>query len=248
MSLRFAVVCEAPADYLTATQLADREIVDAMKSWLEQDALVYLRNWEASSPDGEPLLWKKMKTLAAEAGVTTAGHFNGQPGEADAAAARRALRYLRTVYPDLAAIALVRDQDNQPERRRGLEQAREVDDGRVPIVIGLAIIKRECRVIAGFDPADEDETARHAAERKHLGFDPRLRSEELTAGKGDNAKRSAKEVLAVLCDNRFEREQRCWRETPLTTLRERGANNGLAAYLDEVRERLAPLIGHIDPV
>lgn len=245
MSLRFAVVHEAPADFSTATELADREIVDAI-GWLDDESIVHQRTWVQHSPTGEPLLWKKIGSLAAEAHITASGHFNGEPGEPDAAAARRAIRYLRYTYPDLNGIVLVRDQDDQPERRRGLEQAREVDDRRVPLVIGFAIVERESWVIAGFDPLDQGETDCHDAERQHLGFDPRTQSEDLTACKDDTAKRSPKRVLAVLCGKQFEREQRCWRETPLRTLRERGANNGLAAFLEEVREKLAPLIGHVD--
>ena len=118
-----------------------------------------------------------------------------------------------------------------------------------PAIINKACVRqRGSQSVAGFDPAEEDEATRHTAERQDLGFDPRTRSEELTACKDDKAKRSPKRVVAVLCGNRFEREQRCWRETPLVILRERGVNNGLTAYLDEIRERLAPLIGHIDPV
>jgi len=244
VSLPFAVVSEAPADFRTATELADRELVDAIE-WLDEEGLEYQRTWLQSSPTGEPLTWKKLKQLARDAGLYPSGFIDGEPAQPDANAARRAIGYLVKVYPALAGIVLIRDQDDQPERRRGLEQARDDHDGQEPIVIGLAVVERESWVLAGFDPADDDdeETARHAAERRTLGFDPRMRSEELTACKDDAAPRSPKRVLAVLCPT-AKREARCWRETPLATLRARGTNNGLAAYLDEVRARLAPLIGH----
>jgi hypothetical protein len=86
--------------------------------------------------------------------------------------------------------------------------------------------------------------ARLEAEKKHLGFDPRMRSHELTACKNDLAKRSPKRVLRALSGDDRDRERRCWREAPLSILHERGAENGLAAYLTEVATRLAGLIGH----
>ena len=70
---------------------------------------------------------------------------------------------------------------------------------------------------------------------------------ELTACKNNQAKRSPKRVLQELTAGDPDRERICWQQTPLVTLRERGTENGLTAYLDEVRTKLAPLIGHIPP-
>jgi len=72
-----------------------------------------------------------------------------------------------------------------------------------------------------------------------------LRSHELTACKNDVATHSPKRVLRHLTRDDKDREQRCWHESPLATLRERGGENGLATYLHEVRHHLAPLIGHV---
>lgn len=44
-----------------------------------------------------------------------------------------------------------------------------------------------------------------------------------------------------------ERERRCWQTTALTTLRERGTDNGLADYLADVQVHVAPLIGYSRP-
>jgi hypothetical protein len=100
-------------------------------------------------------------------------------------------------------------------------------------------------VISGFEPQDDEETSSLTAERQALGFDPRLRSHELTACKNNNAPRSPKRVLRVLCAGDADRERRCWLETALTTLRGRGTENGMVAFLDEVRKNFATLIGHI---
>jgi hypothetical protein len=243
MSLRFAVVHEAEADFHTATELADRVLVEAI-DWLDEEMLADQREWVAQEASGRRLTWKAIPQLARDAGIRVHGHFDGEPGMPDAAAARRAILYLLTAVPDLKAVLLIRDQDDQPERWAGLEQARSQGRSGVVIVVGVAVVERECWVISGYDPQGETESARLEQERKKLGFDPRERSHELTACKNDLALRSPKRVLRELSGDDRDRERRCWRETALLTLRERGGENGLAAYLQEVRERLAGLIGH----
>jgi hypothetical protein len=183
--------------------------------------------------------------LAREAGIRAHGHFDGEPGLPDAAAARRAILYLLAAVPDLQAILLIRDQDDEPERRAGLEQARTQDPSGVVIVVGLAVVERECWVVCGFEPQDGGESSRLDAEKAALGFDPRLRSHELTACKDDSAVRSPKRVLRRLSGDDRHRERHCWKNTPLGLLRERGGGNGLTAYLQEVPDRLAPLIGYV---
>ncbi len=243
MTLQFAVLHEAPADYQTATELADRVLVESV-DWLEEEQIEYQRTWLRES-GAAPLTWKRIKQSALDVGIDAIGYFDGQPAEPDARAARRAILYLKHAFPDLAGVLLIRDQDDQPERRLGLEQARRQENGRLPVVVGLAIVERESWVIAGFDPQADEEESRLAAERQILGFDPRVRSHELTACKDDNAQRSPKRVLRSLCGVDADRERRCWRETLLQTLRERGRENGLRPFLDEVRDELAALIGHL---
>jgi hypothetical protein len=243
MSLQFAVVHEAPADFETATELADRVLVESV-AWMEEHLLSYQRTW-IGDWSGVPLTWKRIRSLALNAGFSMIGHFDEEPGKPDARAARRAILYLESTVPNLAGVLLIRDQDDQPERREGLEQARRGDGFGFPVVVGLAVVERESWVISGFDPQDEAEESLLATERQALGFDPRMRGEELTACKNDNAPRSPKRVLRVLCGGDRDRECRCWRETLLEILRNRGANNGLGAFLDEVRSELAVLIGRV---
>lgn len=245
MTKRFSAVYEAEADFRTATELADRALVETI-DWLDEAQLAYQRSWQGIDGKGQFLTWKAIKRLAREAGVKPHhGYFLGEPGLPDAAAARRAIAYLLNEFPQLDAIVLIRDQDDEPERRTGLEQARTQNHRGVVIVVGLAVVERECWVISGFDPQDDAESSRLDAERSTLGFDPRLRSHDLTACKDDHALRSPKRVLRQLSGDDRHRERRCWMETALERLRERGGENGLAAYLHEVRDRLAPLIGHV---
>ncbi len=244
MSQRFAVVHEAEADFHTATKLADRVLMEAI-DWLDEDQIDHQREWVGKVHADRRLTWKAIPQMAREIGIKAHGHFDGQPGEADAAAARRAILYLREAAPDLNAVVLIRDQDDQPDRRIGLEQARGEHHCRTAIVVGLAVVEREAWVISGFDPENDEEPARLNAERQTLGIDPRLRSHELTACKDDQATRSPKRVLRRLSGDDWDRECRCWTNTPLERLRKRGGQNGLTAYLSEVRDRLARLIGHV---
>lgn len=244
MSRAIAVVHEARADFLMATGFADRVFLECFPEWLEEDLLPSQRTWLAEIHVG-PLTWKGIKKLAHEAGIRVHGHFDGEPPFPDAAAARRAILFLLLRIPELKAIVLMRDQDDQPERRLGLEQARNADRSGLPIVVGLAVVERESWLISGFEPSNELETARLESERQNLGFDPSLASHELTACKDDFAKRSPKRVLRELTGGDKHREGRCWQEPPSSLLHERGSQNGLKDYLEEVREKLAPLIGHV---
>jgi hypothetical protein len=243
-SLRFAVVYEAAADFQTATELADRAIVEAV-SWLDEEAIGGQREWFGALPNSQALTWKNIKLLARDENIRAHGHFGGKPGEPDAAAARRAILLLQRKFPGLAAIVLIRDQDDDPRRLTGLEQAREQLHSGPLIVIGLAIVERESWVVSGFEPENDKESSKLQAECQRLKFDPRSKSHELSAHKQDSALLSPKRALKELSGDNRERESRCWRETGLQALRERGAANGLAAYLSEVQDNLAPLIGHV---
>ncbi|VTR97848.1 hypothetical protein [Tuwongella immobilis] len=241
MTCRIAVVYEADGDFLTGTTLADRVFLEAI-DWLESEQLSDMREW-VGEIEGFQLKWKTIPRLASEKGIRAHGHFDGGPGAPDAAAARRALLILKPEANQFVGIVLLRDQDHQPERRRGLEQARDEYRGNLKIVIGFAIVEREAWVLSGFVPQSSDEEKRLDDERKNLGFQPHEQSHKLTASKDNTAKLSPKRVWEVLTGKCQERDAACVTETSLDVLRTRGQQNGLAAYLDEVRTHLAPLIG-----
>jgi hypothetical protein len=154
--------------------------------------------------------------------------------------ARKALLLLARSQPPPEAVVLVRDSDGLKERRQGLEQARS--DAAWPFEVALAVAhtKRECWVLAGFDPRSESEEKALVETREKLGFDPRFQAENLTAS-GPHAPKNAKRVLDRLLAGNQDREEDCWTASDLETLKERGRRSGLADYLEEVRERLVPL-------
>jgi hypothetical protein len=238
--LSIVVICEARADQQTACDIADRVLSQAV-DWMPPEMLAHFRQWRGLKKSEPFLAWKNVHTLAREANIRINGHFDGQPGAHDAFVARRAMALLTTqAERGIDAVVLLRDSDMDEGRREGLEQARVQTSGLGPILVGVAHSKRECWVLAGFDAANADEQARLATLRRELGFDPCLHAEELTAT-SPGAKREAKRVLSELTQGDYQREVVCWTQAPLEQLEARGAETGLASFIQEVREHLVPL-------
>lgn len=253
MTARLLVVCEAAADFRTASELADRVLCPDL-SRLDEGRLASVRQWLEVAPDRPFVRWDKLDSVAQEYGLRRLrprSRFGGEPGAADAAAADKALQLAAFIAgkQGLAGVLLIRDADDQPERGRGLAQARTLEAGRAwpfAVVIGLALPKREAWVLAGFAPRDAAERERLALLRQELGQDPCTASSQITAS-SHGAKRDIKRVLRLLTDGDLAREAECWQSTPLSELRQRGHTNGLAAYLDELVHRIVPLLGAANP-
>lgn len=237
-SYEFGVVCEARADRDTACGLADRVLLEKV-SWLAPETLDSCRHWRGLG--SEPFLeWKRTREEARRVGLKIFGQFNGESGQPDALMARRALLLFVGADRCPDAVVLVRDSDTQRDRA-GLEQARNDKPWPFQVIIGLAEPKRECWVLAGFEPRNADEAERLRAERERLSFDPVRDAHQLTA-REHGAKKDAKVVLDALTQGNKERERACLEETPLAVLEQRGGKTGLAEYLKEVRERLVPIL------
>jgi hypothetical protein len=237
------VVCEAQADQGTACGLADRILVEKI-DWLEPEMLDSQRRWRGlSATHGSFLKWAAVREESERAGLRNIfGHFQGRPGEPDAHMARRALLLLVQLDLRPDAVLLVRDSDGDSRRRIGLEQARNDRAWPFEVVIGVAEPKRECWVLAGFDAKGPDEVERLRKVSERLSFHPIKDAYRLIA-REHGAKTDAKVALEELTLGDLERERECLRETPLSTLEERGERTGLAAYIQEVRQRLVPILG-----
>ncbi len=241
MAVSIAVVCEAAADARTGCELADRVLCEESE-WVELEMLGTLRQWRGIQSSNRYLLWREVPELAAKRRIRVHGHFQNEPGAPDAHAALKALLLLHSsdVPPD--AFILLRDDDGESARKKGLDQARSRFSNSKRVVIGLATTKRECWVLAGFDPRDASEEETLAEVRREIGYDPREKSEQLTA-KRDADKLSAKRVLVALCGVDLQREAECWQTAALATLKSRGERNGLKEYLQEVQQVIYPIIG-----
>lgn len=207
--------------------------------WIEADLLPHLRAYRGLSESEAFLRWDRADDEARARNIRVHGGFPDGPAELEAKMVRRAIRLVRFVVGDDTLRVLIRDDDDQRPRRLGFEQARSHAKRPELIVVGIAHTKRECWVLAGFDPTNESEQERLEAERQTLGFDPRDHADRLTA-KHDEDKLSAKRVLAMLTNSDHDRETACWNEASLNILRQRGEKTGLDDYLSEVAERLVP--------
>lgn len=239
MTVSVAVVCEATADRVTITTLAERVIRDAA-TWIEPETVGNYVEWRGYRRTDPHLEWTGLDPIAADLGLVI--RFRDvQPLHPYSQNALRAIRVLARSPDRVDAIILVPDSDDDTDRLRGLEQARDYAREALPIVIGLAHTKRECWHICGFEPEHDGEGKALEELRSELGPDIRTRTEGLTAKHSATTdKRSAKRVLSKLCGDDRERELRCLTTLPVEELKKRGANNGLRAFLGELRQHLVP--------
>jgi hypothetical protein len=256
MTMRIVVVCEGPSDPPLVCGLADRVLREHVDWLREQPALDGFRSYVGLEGENGYLTWIEVKERFAKERIRLR-RYGQEKSFPDQVPMLKALlliaaRQRAASEGEIAGVLIFRDADHQPERRRGLETGRDefVERHEAPrsphpwrehIAIAVAEPKNEAWVLAGFEPANESELAALTAAREELGFAPNEFPAELDA-REHGAKREAKRVLDQICPD-TERRSQCWRETPLDTLRQRGERCGLAQFLDEVRERLAPLFG-----
>jgi hypothetical protein len=209
--------------------------------WIVPETIDHLREYRGIHHQEPYLKWTSMKDLARTQHIVAHGFVGGAPRKPDAAMAEQALRLLATRESPPSAVILTRDMDKESQRREGFEQARSSVGGwPFEVVIGVADTKRECWILAGYEPRHDAERGRLERERQELGFDPRSAAEQLTASE-KGARRDAKRVLDALTGGDRAREDSCIEEPPLSVLAQRGKTTGLAAYLLEIEERLVPM-------
>lgn len=248
------VIVESSADARTATKLAERVLTEQI-DWLEPDMIKHIFNWSGLQEGTEHSCWKDINKILDSLkllGVKVPryiGHSKDQRKfRADGAASLKVLnlvRYLQRTR-QIRAVIFIRDLDNQPERREGLEQARSEHINQQPqleIVIGTANPKREAWVLNGFIPSIQEERILQEI-RNQLNFDPCIESHRLrsTSWEKPDRIRNSKVVVEQLTGNNMERERQCWEDTSLALLRERGIYTGLTEYILEVEQQLAPII------
>ncbi|MFZ5442082.1 MAG: hypothetical protein ACOZQL_18895 [Myxococcota bacterium] len=218
---RFGSLGEGPFDHRLGRDLFDRVTeetidwtsgqLDALRTWIHE-----LR-W--NSPR-DPVSGFKM------------GKFDGLPRDRDAYSTVQYLSQFEARGCEF--VLILRDEDGDPAReqsiRTGVDEFSSRFRSPLRVLVGCPRFEGESWVLSGFVARDGAESQRVAEEKTRLGLDPTLEPERLTAKK-DHELRSAKRVLASLCNGDHKRTEDCWRETPLDVLRERGASNGLANFL-----------------
>ncbi|MDP5337043.1 MAG: hypothetical protein NWQ28_00515, partial [Nodularia sp. (in: cyanobacteria)] len=234
--VEFIVIVESGADARTATKLAERVLKEKV-DWLDDDSLKYHFHWTGLDEGAEYSCWKDIKKIIDDAqqqlkykAPRFLGHDSkGVAFKADGARAMKALNLVRFLQKTrkIKAVLLMRDLDNQPDRKEGLEQASLEHTNRtlkLEIVIGAADTKREAWVLNGFIPSNQQEQKILELIKNKLTFDPCLESHRLrsTSEKEAERNRNVKVVLEQLTNKEIEREKQCWEDTSLEILRERG--------------------------
>jgi hypothetical protein len=246
--MRLAVFCEAHADFETATGLMDRLMIEDGPEWVREHVefrpLDDLREWVGETLGIPFFNIHRVHQYADDRGILLPRYnFQGGHRGAGALAAVSAFfvaRHEAKRSGPVDVVVFVWDMDDQGDlRREALEQARAYVSPSM--IFGCPDLEREAWVLAGFDPESSAERERLHQERRRLRFSPCDEAHRLR-DKSDHGERSPKRVLRVLTNDDRTREERCWTDAPLATLRTRGEQSGLRAFLDEVRERLRPLL------
>ncbi len=255
--LEFVVIVESSADAQTATKLAERVLVEEI-DWLDSELAQSLFRWSGLEVGTEHSCWKDIKDIiqsAKKSGLRIPkflGHSKKSGVlKADGAATMKILNLI-SLYQlknirQVRAVLLIRDLDNQPERRVGIKQARAEYIDRQPtleIIVGTANRMREAWVLNGFIPFNQGEEKILENIKNQLNFDPCEESHRLRSNSREEPERirNPKVVLEELTDSKKSREQQCWEKTSLELLQQRGTDTGLTAYLQEIEQRLMPVI------
>ena len=245
--IEIAVVVEAEADAKIVCALADRLLLEEGPSWIEDHLLPVIRNWSGLEEGSAFTKWTSIDDLFGQfPRLRFRRHSSDQRKKPYYATARKAIilaALLRSQTPN--ALILMCDLDSQKDRRDGLMQAREDKQTHLTTIIATPNPKREAWVMNGFVCENERERAELESIRREINFDPCLEAERLRyASHTSRPERDPKKILQRLTAGDGEREERCWTETPLTTLRQRGSETFLTNYLDEIREQLLALFSN----
>src|SRR4028119_1538806 len=166
--IEFVVIVESSADARTATKLADRLLVEKI-DWLEPEILQHLFQWSGLEAGTENSCWKNINQIIDNFQQSLGfrpprylGHRKDGALKADGAAAIKIINLVRFIQKtrQIKAVLLIRDLDNQPQRREGIEQARSEQIERQPkleIIMGTADRMREAWVLNGFIPSNQEE-------------------------------------------------------------------------------------------
>jgi hypothetical protein len=255
--LEFVLVAEGKTDELVVPCLVNRVLCEEGPHWIRdnfEDDPERLWKWAAieAKTTFRYTKWTTIKQLGDE--YKNRLRIFHRPREGNRTAeARKAIalfRLLRETKPANALI-LARDLDTRPdekrkaeEHRRSMEVARAEAKSRfsvaVPIILATPKRVLEVWMLHGFKGENEKEDRQLESLRKAFGFDVCERGERLH---GDDAKDAIRKLITA--DSRIssvERREKCWTETTIETLRERGAESHLTDFLDEVRDQLLPLL------
>ncbi len=251
MSNLIAVVAEAPNDFEAATILIDQTLIRTV-DWISESDIEIHRTYVARTDAERFVKWQQIENdRGKDYRRAVRRTFGEELPRHDIAVRIQRIIYEFTIQSTETGraspfVVIVKDTDAQDDAREALQEAR----ARYPdVVIGMQHTELECWLIAGFDPQSADETIRLAeicrGEKPGVGFDPRERSEALTATKRENEKLSPKRVLNHLTCGERSRAMQGLTHTEHHRLKDRGKQNGLADFLNDLELRLVRVLFNV---
>jgi hypothetical protein len=230
------LILEGSSDLRVVRGLAERALLEATTDFVPD-----FFTWRGLELHQPYLPWQNVDAELQQRRMTRLyGKFNGLEGSPYAFRTRHAL--LLAHYANPLAVVLVCDADNQPERLLGLQQARDSHFAdHYPVVVAVANPCREAWLVCSFAPQNDVEKNLLETLHQELSFHPCLQPERLNTQAVHV--RNAKSVLNRLTNGSLEREQQILELAIFSHLLAHGQNCGLTAFLEEVKSRLAPLLG-----
>jgi hypothetical protein len=241
-TITVGLACEDNGHFSAVTCLVDATLV-ARHEWLD-GILEHCRLWRGLTEDAA---WYKFDPsdaydlrpfIIGGRKISMQGHIDGQPLKPEAGMWRKVLLMFCHRDPRPDVVILARDMDGYPERLAGIVQVRDGLPWPFKVAVAMADPEIEAWHVAGFTPEGPDEQGRLDALQRELSFDPTTQSHRLTAHPND-ARTDAKRVLEHLCGADQRRREACLVDHII--LRQRGAANGMNAFLDEIDEHVVPV-------
>ena len=252
MPTLIAVVAEAREDAKVTTGLAIRVIQTSEKTpnWIrdDPDQLDHELQFAGLEPNTTFTERRRIKQMSERRGLQFKRPIQrlrkfGTPIGEDFADTWKTVALTLSDKRKFDALIVSRDTDRSTERVRSWEDVRaSFADELLVVLLAVQHCKLEAWLLSGFEPDTDAERLRLDEVRAQLGLDPTVKGADLTA-KSDSAKKNAKRVLGELTGDDRDRRRRCWESTDLDQLHSKGADTGLRDYLDEVENRLVPILG-----
>jgi hypothetical protein len=250
MTLRVLVFAEDVLGMTLARDLCDRVVIERGPDWLSDlwrapEIRAEQRAWSGVDPADLWTTWIAAKALGQRYRVSA--HGLGMKGYS-LVAYRAAHLAARLSPPPHVVVLCIDTQGDETTRTKMLDGLRcaRVDD--LPFALAVAHQESEAWVVAGFIPENNAEKdVLRDLEAEH-GFAPAREPHRLTPNRQTDP-RDAKRVCASLFPDgtRSPRAERCWLDTSLDELEQRGARTGLCEYLADVERIILPLLGAAAP-
>lgn len=258
MSNRIAVICEGVTDFPVAKELIDQTLIRCPElDWVNDEAEVEQHRTYCGETEREPFFrWTAIETARP---TNYRQALRGKWGDPlpkhniEIVIQRALFRFTRAFSEAEDTdpyIVIVKDTEADETAREVLKQAR-TRYASERLIVGMLHTELECWLLAGFDPEDEGERDRFAAVCKGdfppgVGFDPCVKSHDLTATKKEDEKNSPKRVLRHLTgeqqpnsgDHLTPRSRACLHRNQHAVLKARGTENGLRDFLRDIERRL----------